>query len=133
MGQEYASFNKELCEINAKIEGVSDRTEFIEGNAVKLPFEDESFDAIVSNYCIHNIPLRNRQEILLEALRTLKKGGTFALHDIYSNGKYGDMNAFIDKLKSKGYEKVELIDTSDKFMKKREAKLFFKWFRNIVW
>ncbi len=124
-GKEYASFNKELCEINAKIEDVSDRTEFIEGNAVKLPFEDESFDAIVSNYCIHNIPLRNRQEILLEALRTLKKGGTFALHDIYSNGKYGDMNAFIDKLKSKGYEKVELIDTTDKFMKKREAKLYF--------
>lgn len=124
-GKEYASFNKKLCEDNAKIEGVSARTEFIEGNAVKLPFKDGSFDAIVSNYCIHNIPSRDRQKILLEALRTLKKGGTFALHDIYSRGKYGDMDGFVDKLKSKGYEKVELIDTTDKFMKKREASLYF--------
>ncbi|WP_255349076.1 class I SAM-dependent methyltransferase [Methanobrevibacter sp. AbM4] len=124
-GKEYASFNKKLCENNAKIEGVSARTEFIEGNAVKLPFKDGSFDAIVSNYCIHNIPSGDRQKILLESLRTLKKGGTFALHDIYSRGKYGDMDRFVDKLKSKGYEKVELINTTDKFMKKREASLYF--------
>lgn len=71
----------------------------------------------------HNIPSRNRQEILLETLRVLKKGGTFALHDIFSKARYGDMQAFAEKLRSMGYEKVELINTTDgMFMSPSEAK-----------
>ena len=55
-------------------------------------------------------------------LRVLKKGGTFALHDIFSEAKYGDMQAFLRKLRDLGYEKVELIDTTDgMFMTKGEA------------
>jgi hypothetical protein len=60
--------------------------------------------------------------ILLETLRTLKKGGTFAIHDIFSTGKYGDMQSFTKKLKEMGYERVELIDTANgKWMSKGEA------------
>ena len=55
-------------------------------------------------------------------LRVLKKGGAFALHDIFSKSKYGDMQAFVKKLKAMGYEEVELIDTADgKFMTKFES------------
>ena len=90
-----------------------------EGDAVKLDFADETFDAVTSNYVYHNIP-GDRQTYLLETLRVLKKGGTFALHDIFSKSKYGDMQAFVKKLKELGYEKVELIDTTEQFMKKRE-------------
>ena len=104
-------YNKPLCEANAKAEGVSN-VEFRQGNALKLDFPDESFDAVVSNYVYHNILGRDRQEILLETLRVLKKGGTFALHDIFSKAKYGDMQAFVNKLRAMGYEKVELIDTT---------------------
>ncbi|MBQ3730313.1 MAG: hypothetical protein II905_01025, partial [Muribaculaceae bacterium] len=50
--------------------------------------------------------------ILLETLRVLKKGGTFAIHDIFSRFKYGDMQAFVKKLKGMGYAEVELIDTT---------------------
>ena len=63
-----------------------------------------------------------RQEYLLETLRTLKKGGTFALHDIFSRAKYGDMQAFVRKLRDMGFEDVRLIDTTDgTFMTKRKA------------
>ncbi|MBR3473755.1 MAG: class I SAM-dependent methyltransferase [Oscillospiraceae bacterium] len=121
-GKEYASYNKPLCEANAKAEGVSN-TEFRQGDALKLDFPDESFDAVTSNYVYHNIPGRDRQEILLETLRVLKKGGTFALHDIFSRAKYGDMQLFVDKLRKMDYEKVELIDTTNgKFISPREAK-----------
>ena len=121
-GKEYASYNKPLCEANAKAEGVFN-TEFRQGDALGLDFPDESFDAVVSNYVYHNIPSRDRQKILLETLRVLKKGGTFALHDIFSKAKYGDMQAFVDKLREMGYEKVELIDTTGgMFMSPREAK-----------
>ena len=119
-GKEYASFSKALCESNARAEGVS-RISFRQGDATHLDFQDETFDAVVSNYVYHNIP-GDRQKYLLETLRTLKKGGIFALHDIFSKSKYGDMQAFVKKLKEMGYQQAELIDTTDgKFMKKSEA------------
>ena len=93
-----------------------------QGDATNLDFPDETFDAVASNYVYHNIPSKDRQAILLETLRTLKKGGTFAIHDIFSVGKNGDMNAFVKKLKEMGYEKVSLIDTTDgKWIRKSEA------------
>ncbi|MCR5279813.1 MAG: class I SAM-dependent methyltransferase [Lachnospiraceae bacterium] len=120
-GKEYASFSKNLCENNSKAEGVNN-TSFMQGDACKLPFENETFDAVTSNYVYHNIPSNDRQSILLETLRTLKKGGTFAIHDIMSKGRYGDMKAFAKKLKDMGYSEVKLIDTTNgMFMTRFEA------------
>ncbi|MBQ6426534.1 MAG: class I SAM-dependent methyltransferase [Clostridia bacterium] len=110
-GKEYASYNKPLCESNARAEGVNN-VSFQRGDATHLDFPDESFDAVVSNYVYHNIP-GDRQAYLLETLRVLKKGGMFAIHDIFSKAKYGDMQAFVKKLKDMGYADVRLIDTTD--------------------
>ena len=119
-GKEYASFSRSLCEKNAKAEGVSN-VSFRQGDATHLDFPSDMFDAVTSNYVYHNIP-GDRQEYLLETLRTLKKGGCFALHDIFSKAKYGDMQSFVKKLEGMGYRKVELIDTTNgKFMKRSEA------------
>ena len=121
-GKEYASFNKPLCEANARAEGVHN-ARFDRGDATALDFPDESFDAVVSNYVYHNIPVKDRQAVLLETLRVLKKGGVFALHDIFSPAKYGDMQAFLRKLKEMGYQKAELIDTTNgRFMSPRESR-----------
>ncbi len=120
-GREYASFSKNLCEQNARAEGVTNIS-FRQGDATHLDFPDETFDAVTSNYVYHNIPSGNRQAILLETLRTLKKGGIFALHDIFSASKYGDMQSFVKKLQDMGYQEVKLIDTTDgMFMKRSEA------------
>ena len=71
-----------------------------------------------------NITGKNKQTLLLETLRVLKKGGTFAIHDLMSKARYGDMNAFVSKLKDMGYEDVRLIDTTDgSFMSRKEAVL----------
>lgn len=123
-GKEYASFSLPLCERNAKAEGV-DNVSFVRGNAVKLDFPDEMFDAVTSNYVYHNIKGKNRQQLLLETLRVLKKGGTFAIHDIMLPREYGDMQAFVRKLKDSGYEKVELIDTSNGlFLSAKESGMY---------
>ena len=91
---------------------------------MKLDFPDESFDLVTSNYVYHNINGKNKQTLLLETLRVLKKGGTFAIHDLMSKARYGDMNAFVSKLKDMGYEDVRLIDTIDgSFMSRKEAAL----------
>ena len=124
-GPEYAAFSRALCEHNASAEGAKNAI-FREGNAVKLPFADESFDAVTSNYVYHNIAGKNKQQLLMETLRVLKEGGTFAIHDIMSKQRYGDMGEFIKKLRLMGYEKVELIDTTDgKFMSRAEAATMF--------
>ena len=116
-----AVFTKKRCEDNAEAEGVTN-VRFEEGNAIHLPFEDESFDAVTSNYVYHNISGHDKQKLLLETLRVLKKGGTFAIHDLMSPARYGDMDAFVKKLKTEGYEEVRLIDTTDgTFMDKKEA------------
>ncbi len=52
----------------------------------------------------------------------LKKGGTFAIYDLMSPARYGDMKAFVKRLKEDGYEDVRLMDTTDgTFMGKKEA------------
>jgi ubiquinone/menaquinone biosynthesis C-methylase UbiE len=124
-GPEYASFSRELCERNAAAEG-TENTEFRVGNAKKLPFADETFDAVTSNYVYHNVMGADRQKLLLETLRVLKKGGTFAIHDIMSPARYGDMRKFCDELRAMGFERAELIDTANgKFMSRAEAKTMF--------
>ena len=114
-------FSQTLCEKNAKAEGVKN-VRFTPGNAVKLPFDDETFDAVTSNYVYHNITGKDKQQLLSETLRVLKKGGTFAIHDLMSPARYGDMDAFVRMLKAQGFEDVRLIDTTDgRFMTKKEA------------
>lgn len=120
-GKEYASFSQSLCVQNAKAEGVTN-VSFQKGDATKLDFPDESFDAVTSNYVYHNIFAKDRQVLIKETLRCLKKGGTFAIHDIFSKSKYGDMQKLIQELRDSGYEQVQLIDTTNgMFMSKREA------------
>lgn len=54
---------------------ISDRLEFIEGNAEELPFEDNSFDGYTIAFGIRNVP---RMELALsEAYRVLKPGSRF--------------------------------------------------------
>ena len=120
--KEYSDFSKLLCKENARAEGL-ENVKFQKGDATALPFEDETFDAVFSNYVYHNVVGVDKQDLLLETLRTLKKGGTFAIHDLMGKKRYGDMEAFCQKLRDMGYEKVEMLDTTDKFMTKSEAKL----------
>lgn len=122
-GAEYASFSQRLCESNARAEGVGN-TSFQPGDARHLAFEDGSFDAVTSNYVYHNVVGSNKQDLLRETLRVLRRGGTFAIHDLMGPARYGDMQAFVKSLRSEGYERVELIPTDDGlFMDKGEATL----------
>ena len=101
-----------MCEKNAESEGVGFRCAFRHGDANKLDFPDEIDIRIVSNYVYHNVMGADKQALLLETLRVLKKGGVFALNDDMKPKMYGDMDAFVQKLRDMGYEDVRLIDTA---------------------
>ena len=115
-------YNQAMCEKNAASEGVAARCRFQHGDANKLDFPDESFDAVVSNYVYHNIMGSDKRTLLLETLRVLKKGGVFALNDEMKPRMYGDMEAFAQELRDMGYEDVRLIDTAQEaFGSRRRA------------
>ncbi len=122
-GMEYRDFSRQVCIDNAEAEGVNN-VRFEKGNAIKLDYPDGCFDAVTSNYVYHNIIGKNKQDLLLETLRVLKKGGTFAIHDLMSESRYGDMFSFVKKLRDMGYKEVRLIDTRREFFKNQtEANL----------
>ncbi len=120
------NYSQALCEKNAVSEGVADRCTFRHGDARKLEFADESVDAVVSNYVFHNISGANKQKLLMESLRVLKKGGVFALNDSMEPQMYGDMEAFAQALRDKGYEDVRLVNTAEEvFGSQGRAALLF--------
>ena len=86
-------YGQTMCEKNAESEGVAARCRFQHGDANRLDFPDESFDAVVSNYVYHNITGSDKRALLRETLRVLKKGGVFAINDNMKPRAYGDMEA----------------------------------------
>ena len=94
---------------------------FQQMDAQKLAFWDQSFDVVISRNLTWTLP--DPESAYREWMRVLKKGGTFAIHDLMSPGRYGDMQAFVQKLRDMGYERVELIDTTGgSLMTPKEAK-----------
>ena len=74
---------------NAAFEGVADRIELHTADMRQLPFEDGSFDAVVSSLAIHNVAGADaRAKALREAARVLKKGGTLTIADIRYTSVY---------------------------------------------
>lgn len=109
-GKEW-SYAKEQCEKNAVLEGVSGRVHFQKGDAAKLDFKDETFDAVVSNFVFHEVRTAdNKLDVVREALRVLKKGGAFSLQDMFEQkALYGDMEQFVKELKAAGFSEVHYI------------------------
>ncbi|MEO5799797.1 MAG: class I SAM-dependent methyltransferase, partial [Gemmatimonadales bacterium] len=74
---------------NAVAEGVADRVELHTGDMTALPFEDNSFDLVVSSLAIHNIGERaGREKAIDEAVRVLRPGGRLMIADIRATGQY---------------------------------------------
>ena len=102
-----------MCDRNAEIEGVSDRVEFQKANAVYLPFEDGSFDLVISNFVFHEAGGRDKKEVLKEALRVVKPGGHFVFQDLFLVSRfYGQSDELLEAVRAWGIQDVRLIDTS---------------------
>ena len=74
---------------NAQLEGVADRVELHTADMRQLPFDDQSFDVIVSSLAIHNVPgVAERAKALREAARVLKPGGKLLIADVRHTRAY---------------------------------------------
>jgi arsenite methyltransferase len=73
----------DLTRRNAVAEGVADLVEVRTADMADLPFDDESFDLVVSNVAVHNIrDEAGRDRAIREAVRVLRPGGRVMIADL---------------------------------------------------
>src|SRR5262249_35666463 len=66
-----------------------DRVELHTADMSILPFEDHSFDVVLSNVAIHNVKSRSgRQQAIEQAVRVLRPGGRLLIADIKATSEY---------------------------------------------
>lgn len=74
---------------NARLEGVAERIETQTADMRQLPFPDQSFDAVVSHWAVHNLyNADERASALAEMHRVLKPSGQVILADIKHHAEY---------------------------------------------
>lgn len=106
---------------DASIENVS----FVEGDIEDIPFEDASFDVVMSNCTLNLVP--NQAKVFAEIARVLRPNGRFVIADVVTVGDpdpavlrkaeeiagcvagAAEMNAYLDMIKSLGFSNVEVV------------------------
>ena len=69
-----------LTRKNATEYGLSDRVEYFQGDAKKMPFEDGHFDAVFTNGSLHE--WAHPEMVFNEIARVLKPGGKYVISDL---------------------------------------------------
>ena len=58
-------------------------------NSFPYPFAENTFDGVISNLTFHEVkPVPDKRDLVREALRVVKPGGTFAFVDYFYCGKF---------------------------------------------
>jgi ubiquinone/menaquinone biosynthesis C-methylase UbiE len=85
VGLDYSSANVSQATDAAKRDGLSERVEFLQGDAEQLSaLDDESFDAVICECAYCTFP--RKQAAAAEIVRVLAPGGRFGLSDLIRNG-----------------------------------------------
>ena len=83
VGLDISDFILPLAQENAEKNNLTSRVTFIKGNAENMPFEDNTFDLIVSSNTLHLI--EDPVNMFNEINRVLKEGGKYFLSDFKRN------------------------------------------------
>src|SRR5262245_53027335 len=79
----------EATQRNAVAEGVAERVELHTGDMTALPWQDNSFDVVVSNVAVHNVKGGTaRRKAIEEIVRVLRPGGRLLIADIFRIREY---------------------------------------------
>jgi arsenite methyltransferase len=104
--QDLSGNNVENALKNAELENVSNKIEIKNEDARKLSFQDNTFDVILSMWCIHNIDDKAEQEkTCFEIARVLKPHGTALIGEFIPTHDYAKYfeKAGLKVISSKNY------------------------------
>jgi ubiquinone/menaquinone biosynthesis C-methylase UbiE len=80
---------------NAYLEGVGDRVEIRHGNALEIPYPDDTFNLVTSSSVMHDIHSdMDKKKALEEVYRVLKPGGTFIALELFRDVRMWSMMLF---------------------------------------
>lgn len=103
VGVDFSKKAVSLCQQHYTMEGLT----FIPGDAEALPFNDDSFDAVVnveSSHCYESM-----DKFLAQVKRVLKPGGHFLFTDFRTKSKINEMNTQIERT---GFKSLRFKDIS---------------------
>ncbi|MDP6709199.1 MAG: methyltransferase domain-containing protein [Alphaproteobacteria bacterium] len=90
-----------------RLVGLDDRVDFRSANALRNPFPDQSFDAVVSQEAFGHIP--NKPTLVTECVRVAKIGGRITFTDILEGA--GMTDAIRDRLgREMAFAELETLD-----------------------
>jgi len=118
VGMDFASTAVAICRKNsAGIEGL----EYIQGNAMEMPFENEEFDAVTNVESSHCYP--DRGQFFREVMRVLIPGGSFLYTDFTPSGSDSadEMVLWLDELKTAGFENISATNITKNVVKGLDA------------
>jgi ubiquinone/menaquinone biosynthesis C-methylase UbiE len=76
---------------NAELEGVPEKVEVRNEDVRSMSFANATFDVVLSNLCIHNIPTKaGREQACQEIVRVLKPAGTVIITDKSHTKEYAE-------------------------------------------
>jgi ubiquinone/menaquinone biosynthesis C-methylase UbiE len=98
-----------------------------QGFADELPYEDSSFDRVLSSLMFHHLEEQDREKMLREAQRILKPAGSFHLVDFAGgdDAKQGFLAGLLhshDQLKDNSAERITQLLTAAGFSDARKIK-----------
>lgn len=120
VGLDFSSNMLEVGQVKIDRLGLAKEIELIHGNAMELPFEDNSFDHVTIGFALRNVP--DIRQVLSEMQRVTKPGGLVVCLELskptwqpfkavyYSYFRY--ILPFIGKLLAKRYEQYKWLPKS---------------------
>jgi ubiquinone/menaquinone biosynthesis C-methylase UbiE len=129
-GLDLTASRVEGAQMLTRLAGLSDKVRFVQGNALQMPFADESFCAAISQEAFAHIPGKPR--LISECARVLRPAGRLVFTDIMSHGPLAGADAqklfdgmrfseiataddYATWLGASGFELVKLMDLSDEW------------------
>lgn len=70
---------------HAQCEAEGRKVHFVQADAQKLPFEDDSIDLITSSFFFHELPVKVTEAVLAECHRVLRPGGVLLMFELPPN------------------------------------------------